>query len=137
MSQFSQLKSLLLPHSSSTPSSLTTIIGTVRTLADRFLALALLEGKQAGISLAFMVGSAIAAAVLIITAWLALVAMAVVALATNDLVSWPVALFIAAILCVAGAGGLGWFIMARSKDLMFTATRRQLQADSFPRAHDE
>jgi uncharacterized membrane protein YqjE len=138
LSQLKSLKSLLMPHSgSASPTTgIAAMVSTIRTLGDRFLHLAVLEGKQAGISLALMVGSAIGALILVITAWLALVACFVAALVTNDLVSWPVALFIAAFLCLAGAGGLGYFILMRSKDLMFTATRRQLQADSFPRAHD-
>ncbi len=105
------------------------LIGSVRVFAERLFSLVTLEGKQAGVSLAFMVGFAVAAAVLAITGWLALVACVVVALVEQDVMGWPWALVIAALMSFAGAAGLVFLLMQRSKDLLFTATRRQLRRD--------
>lgn len=140
MNQFSHLKALLTPASTTThtsPGSVSAMLGALRTLADRFLHLAILEGKQAGISLALMVGFAVTAAVLLITTWLALVASLIVALVSHDVLGWPVALLLAALLCAAAAGALVALIIARSKDLLFPATRRQLNAHDFLEAGDE
>ena len=53
-----------------------------------------------------MLGLALAAAVLAITGWLAMLACVVLALVQNDIVGWGWALAIAALLSFAGAGGL-------------------------------
>ncbi len=109
--------------------TLSALIESVRAVGDRLFNLVALEGKQAGVSLAFMLGFAVAAAVLVITGWLALIACVVVALIANDAVSWPWALVIAALLSFAGAAGLVVLLIQRSKDLLFTATRRQLRGE--------
>ncbi|MBA3504346.1 MAG: phage holin family protein [Betaproteobacteria bacterium] len=109
--------------------TLSALIESVRAVGDRLFSLVALEGKQAGVSLAFMLGFGVAAAVLVITGWLALIACVVVALVENDIMGWPWALVIAAFLSFAGAAGLVVLLMQRSKDLLFTATRRQLRSD--------
>jgi hypothetical protein len=106
--------------------SISSLIASVRILGERLLTLAELEGKQAGLSLAWMLGFALAAAVLAITGWLAMVACVVLALVRNDVVGWGWALAIAALLSFAGAGGLVLMVVRRSRDLTFPATRRQL-----------
>lgn len=106
------------------------LIESLRAFGDRLLTLVALEGTQAGISLAFMLSFAVAAAVLVITAWLALIACVVVALVEYDVVGWPWALVIAALLSFAGAAGLVVLLIQRSKDLLFTATRRQLRGEN-------
>lgn len=106
--------------------TIASLIASVRVLGERFLTLATLEGRQAGLSLAWMLGLALAAAVLAITGWLALVACVVLALVQNDIVGWGWALSIAALLSFAGAGGLVLMVIQRSRYLLFPATRRQL-----------
>jgi uncharacterized membrane protein YqjE len=106
--------------------TIASLIASVRVLGERFLTLATLEGRQAGLSLAWMLGLALAAAVLAITGWLALVACVVLALVQNDIVGWGSALSIAALLSFAGAGGLVLMVIQRSRYLLFPATRRQL-----------
>ncbi len=108
------------------PGSVSSLIASVRTLSERFLTLATLEGKQAGLSLAWMLGLALAAAVLVITGWLAMLACIVLAFVRNDIVGWGWALAIAALLSFAGAGGLALMVSQRSRHLLFPATRRQL-----------
>ena len=82
------------------------MIASVRALGERFLTLVTLEGKQARLSLAWMLALALAAAALAITGWLALLACVVLALVQNDIVGWGWALAIAALLSVTVAGGL-------------------------------
>lgn len=99
---------------------------SLRALARSSLNLFLLEARQAGISAVFMLAAGLAAMVLAVTGWLAIVACIVVALVENDVLSWATALIVAALLSFAGAGALGFFIIKTSKQLLFTATRRQL-----------
>jgi len=117
--------------------TLSSFTGSWRALLDSFLHLVTLEGKRAGVSLALMLGFGLAAAVLLITGWLALLACIVVALAENDIVGWPVALVIAALLSFAGSGALVILILQRSQDLLFVATRRQLRGDPVPETQGE
>jgi hypothetical protein len=107
--------------------SISSLIASVRALGERFLTLVTLECKQAGLSLAWMLGLALAAAVLAITGWLATLACVVLALVRNDIVGWGWALLIAALLSFAGAGGLVFMVIQRSRYLLFPATRRQLR----------
>ena len=107
--------------------SKSSLIASVRALGERFFTLVMLEGKQAGLSLAWMLGLALAAAVLAITGWLAMLACVVLALVQNDIVGWGWALSIAALLSFAGAGGLVFMVIQRSRYLLFPATRRQLR----------
>lgn len=103
------------------------MVGSVRALGGRFLTLVTLEGKQAGLSLAWMLGLALAAAVLAITGWLAMLACVVLALVQNGILGWVWALSIAALLSFAGAGALAFMVIQRSRYLLFPATRRQLR----------
>ena len=106
--------------------SISALIASLRVLGEHFLTLATLEGRQAGLSLAWMLGLALAAAVLALTGWLALLACLVLALVQNDIVGWGWALAIAALFSFAGAGGLVLLVIRRSRHLLFPATRRQL-----------
>ena len=102
------------------------LVDSVRGWLDNSLHLAVLEGKKAGIGLALMLGFGVGAAVLLITGWLALIACVVAALVENEILGWAWSLLIAALLSLAGAGGLVFLAIKRSKDLLFSATRRQL-----------
>ena len=114
-------------HSVTPTGSISSLIASVRALGERFLTLVTLEGKQAGLSLAWMLGLALAAAVLAITGWIALLACVVLALVQNDIVGWGWALSIASLLSFAGAGGLVFMVIQRSRYLLFPVTRRQLR----------
>ena len=114
-------------HSVTPTGSISSLIASVRALGERFLTLVALEGKQAGLSLAWMLGLALAAAVLAITGWFALLACVVLALVQNEIVGWGWALSIAALLSFAGASGLVFMVIQRSRYLLFPATRRQLR----------
>ena len=114
-------------HSMAPTGSISSLIASVRALGERFLTLVMLECKQAGLGLAWMLGLALVAAVLAITGWLAMLACVVLALVQNDIVGWGWALSIAALLSFAGAGGLVFMVIQRSRHLLFQATRRQLR----------
>jgi len=107
--------------------SISSLIASLCALGERFLALVMLEGEQAGLSLAWMLGLAFAAAVLAMTGWLVLLACIVVALIQNGIVSWGWALSIASLLCFAGAAGLMLIVIQKSRNLLFPATRRSLR----------
>jgi hypothetical protein len=114
-------------HSVAPKGSVSSLIASVRELGERFLTLVTLEGRQAGLSLAWMLALALAAAMLAVTGWLAMIACVVLALVQNDIVSWGWALSIAALLSFAGAGGLVMMVIQRSRYLLFLGTRRQLR----------
>lgn len=114
-------------HSVAPTGSVSSLIASARALGERFLTLVTLEGRQAGLSLAWMLGLALAAAMLAITGWLAMLACVVLALVQNDIVGWGWALSVAALLSFALAGGLVYIAIQRSTHLLFPATRRQLQ----------
>jgi len=115
------------PEAERTQGTVSALIASVRQFGDHLLTLVALEGKRAGLSLAFMLGFAVAASVLVITGWLALIACVVLALVLNGIVGWLWALLIAALLSFAGAAGLVVLLVKRSKDLLFAATRRQFR----------
>ena len=114
-------------HSAAPIGSISSLLTSVRALGERLLTLVTLECKQAGLSLAWMLGLALAAAVLAITGWLAMLAWVVLALVQNDIVGWGWALSISALLSFAGTGGLVFIMIQRSRNLLFPATRRQLR----------
>jgi hypothetical protein len=119
------------------PGSVSSLAAAVRVLGERLLALAALEGRRAGVSLAFMLGLALAAAVLAVTGWVAALAAVMLALVQNDVIGWGWALAIAAASSFAGAGGLVALAIRRSGDLTFPATRRQLSRMREAEGEDE
>ena len=120
-----------------TVASLGSLVDAVRGWFGNFIELVALEGKQAAIGLALMVGFGLGAAVLLITSWLALLGCAVVALVENDILGWAGSLLLAALLNMAGAAGLVLLAIKRSKDLLFSASRRQLGWQSEPPPNHE
>jgi hypothetical protein len=121
----------------STAEVIHSLIDSVRDWLDSFLDLVVLEGKKAGIGLALMLGFGVGATVLLITGWLALNGCVIAALVENDILGWIWSLLIAALLNLAGAGGLVLLAIKRSQDLLFSATRRQLGLKSVSRPNHE
>ena len=121
----------------STAEVIHSLIDSVRDWLDSFLDLVVLEGKKAGIGLALMLGFGVGATVLLITGWLALNGCVIAALVENDILGWIGSLLIAALLNLAGAGGLVLLAIKRSQDLLFSATRRQLGLKSVSRPNHE
>jgi uncharacterized membrane protein YqjE len=105
----------------------------VRQVAHDHLELAILEAQRAQQVFVRAVAAGVAVAVLVATAWLGIVAALIVWL--TEAVSWPVALLIGALACLAVAGGIVWWIMKHLPEMMFSATLRQLRATA--QAEDE
>lgn len=91
--------------------------------------LAVLDARRAAIRLAWLLGSVLIAAVLIVTTWMALVAAGVVFMLGQG-ASWVTALAVAAVLNLVGAGVLGWWMLTLIKEMPFTALLRQLRGDA-------
>lgn len=104
------------------------LLRNLRELAVDYAVLAVLDARRAAIRLGWLLGAGLVAAVLLATAWLALVVAVVVAL-TDDGTSWGAALALAALANVAVAAGLGLWIKGRVRELPFTATLRQLRGE--------
>ncbi len=121
----------------STAAVLHSLVDSVRAWLDAFLELVVLEGKKAGIGLVLMLGFGVGATVVSITGWLALVGCIVAALIENNIFGWAGSLLIAALLNFAGAVGLGFLVIKHSRDLLFSATRRQIGLKSAPKASHE
>lgn len=89
----------------------------------------MLDARRAAIRLAWLLGSVLIAAVLIVTTWMALVAAGVVFMLGQG-ASWVTALAVAAVLNLVGAGVLGWWMLTLIKEMPFTALLRQLRGDA-------
>ena len=102
------------------------LAGEGRQLVGDYAELAILDARRAAIRLAWILGSVLVAAVLVVTSWMGLVAAGIV-FAWGKGASWPIALGIAALLNLVAAGALGWFTLQLAKELPFTALLRQLR----------
>ena len=102
-----------------------------RTLAADYALLAVLDARHAAITLAWLLSAGLVVAVLVVTAWLALVTGAIVWLLGSG-ASWPAALGAAALLNVVAAVALALWMRGFFKPLPFAATLRQLKGDPPP-----
>ena len=102
------------------------LIGEARQLVADYAELTVLDARRAAIRLAWILGSVLVAAVLIVTSWMGFVAVAIV-FAWGHGASWPIALAIAAVVNVIAAAVLAWFTLKLAKELPFTALLRQLR----------
>lgn len=104
------------------------LLSEARALVSDYAQLAVLDARRAAIRLAWILGAVLIAAVLIVTAWMGLVAAGIV-FAWGHGASWPVALAVAAAINVVAAGALAWFTLKLAKELPFTALLRQLRGE--------
>ena len=107
------------------------LLRDLRDLAVDYALLAVLDARRAAIRLGWLLAAGLMAAVLAVSAWMALVVAVVVAI-TDDATSWGVVLAAAAMVNVAGAVALTLWIRRRTHELPFVATLRQLRGDSPP-----
>jgi hypothetical protein len=121
------------PRASARTASLGEVIGRVlaeaRSLVADYTELAVLDARRAAIRLAWLLGAVLVAAVLIVTTWMGLVAAAVVFMLGHG-TSWVTALIVAAVVNLAGAAALAWWMFALIKELPFTALLRQLRGNA-------
>ena len=91
----------------------------------------MLDARRAALRLAWLLGTVLVAAVLVVTAWLALVAVGIVLLLGQG-ASWPLALGIAATLNLVGAGALAWWMKGLLSEMPFNALVRSLRGEAPP-----
>lgn len=119
---------------SGTPSLLDEIKGLwdeIRHLIHDHIELAALETRLAGETLAFMVMAGVAIAILLVSAWLALLGAVVVLLVAMGM--WAsVAFLLIVLLNIAAAGALAWLIKHKSRNLKWSATLASLKPSAVP-----
>lgn len=99
---------------------------SARWLLSNILDLFTLEARRAGLTLALMLACGAIGAILVVAAWLGLMAaLALWAVALG--ISWEATLAAVTIANLAVAGALFWLCVRMSRDLFFSATRRQLR----------
>ncbi len=102
------------------------LLGETRQLVADYAELGILDARRAAIRLAWILGTVLVAAVLVVTSWMGFVAASIV-FAWGRGASWPIALGIAAMVNLIAAGALGWLTLKLAKELPFTALLRQLR----------
>lgn len=91
----------------------------------------MLDARRAALRLAWLLGTVLVAAVLVVTAWLALVAGGIVLLLGQG-TPWPLALAIAAVLNLLGAGALAFWMKGLVNEMPFNALVRSLRGEPPP-----
>ena len=103
-----------------------------RTVSSDYLLLAVLDARSAAVRFAWMLGLGVAAGILLVTAWLALVAAGIVWMLGSG-ASWITALAVAAALNLIVAGLLAFRMRRLFTEPPFAATLRQLRGSESPR----
>jgi hypothetical protein len=104
------------------------LLSETRALVADYAELAVLDARRAAIRLAWLLGGGLIVAVLVVTAWMAGIAAAIVWM-WGEGVSWPAAIGIAAFVNLVGAGALAWWMKSLALELPFTALLRQLKGE--------
>lgn len=117
-----------LPRPPGLGEALGRLFSEVRALAADFALLAVLDARRAAIRLAWLLGSVLVAAVLVVTAWMGLVAAGIVFLYGQG-ASWVSAIGVAAAINLVGAGALAWWMRKLVKEMPFPALLRQIRGD--------
>jgi hypothetical protein len=107
------------------------LLSEARALVADYAQLAVLDARRAALCLAWLIGSVLIASVLLVTAWMGGVAALIVVM-LGEGVSWAAAIGIAAVLNVAGAAALLWWMRNLVTELPFTALLRQLRGEDPP-----
>jgi uncharacterized membrane protein YqjE len=104
------------------------LLGEARQLVADYSLLAVLDARRAALTLAWLLSSGLVVAVLVVTAWLALVVAGMIWIA-GSMLSWPAALAFGAALNVIGAVALLWWMRSLVIDMPFEALLRQLRGE--------
>ena len=102
-----------------------------KALLSDYAELAVLDARRAAVTLAWLLGSVLVVAVLLVTAWMGGVA-ALIVWAGSEGVSWGLAIALAALLNLVAAAALVWWMRHLLQDLPFTALLRQLRGEDPP-----
>jgi len=101
-------------------------VASARGLLSNLLDLFGLEAQRAGLTLIVMLGCGAAGALLLVAAWISLMAALALGSAARG-ISWEAALAAVAFATLLAALGLCWLCVRASRGLAFPATRRQLR----------
>jgi uncharacterized membrane protein YqjE len=112
-------------------SLLARLVGEAKSLVTDYAELAVLDARRAALNLAWLLGAVLVVAVLVITAWMGLVASLIIWM-FNEGVSWGIAIGVAALLNLLAAGGLLYWMRHLLAELPFTALLRQLRGEDPP-----
>lgn len=107
------------------------LFSEAKSLAADFTHLAILDARRAALNLAWLLGSVLVVAVLLVTAWMGGLAALIVWMFQEG-VSWPLALGGVALLNVVGAAALAWWMRHLIAELPFEALLRQLRGQPAP-----
>jgi uncharacterized membrane protein YqjE len=102
-----------------------------KSLVADYAHLAVLDARRAALNLAWLLGSVLVVAVLIVTAWMGLLA-ALIAWLFDRGVSWPLMLGLTAFMNLAAAAAIAWWMRHLVHELPFTALLRQLHGEPAP-----
>jgi uncharacterized membrane protein YqjE len=116
-------------------SRFSTAWANVKALVQDHALLAVLEVQRAGISLVKMIIAGIVISILVVSAWMAIVA-AIIGFAIGEGANWAVAILVAAFVNIGVAVALAFWAKKQLPDLLFAATVRQLRKD-VPKREDE
>lgn len=99
-----------------------------RALSSDYFHLAVLDARSAAVRFAWMLCFGVVAAILLVTAWLALVAGGIVWMLGSG-ASWVTALVVAAAINIVAAAIIAWRMRSMFSDPPFAATLRQLRGE--------
>jgi hypothetical protein len=123
----------MTPHPAPRPiglgQALAQLFSETRALLGDYAELAVLDARRAAIRLAWLLGTGLVVAVLVVTAWLALVAAGIVWMIGKDM-SWIAALAIAAGLNIVAGVALVLWAKHMAVEMPFTALLRQLRGEA-------
>ena len=105
------------------------LLGEARQLVADYSLLAVLDGRRAALRLAWLLSCGLVVAVLVVTAWLALVVAVMGWIAHETVLSWPGALAIGALTNLVAAGALVWWMRSLLTEMPFEALLRQLRGE--------
>jgi uncharacterized membrane protein YqjE len=117
------------PLSMTTGTRLSLAWANVKALLQDHALLAVLEVQRAGVSLIKIIIAGIVISILVVSAWMGLVAAAIGG-AVGAGANWALAVLIAALVNIALAVGLAFWVKKQVPDLLFSATLRQLRKDA-------
>lgn len=117
------------PLSMTTGTRLSLAWANVKALLQDHALLAVLEVQRAGVSLIKIIIAGIVISILVVSAWMGLVAAAIGG-AVGAGANWALAVLVAALVNIALAVGLAFWAKKQVPDLLFSATLRQLRKDA-------
>jgi uncharacterized membrane protein YqjE len=118
-----------------TGSRLSLAFANLKALVQDHALLAVLEVQRAGVSLVKMIAAGIVISILVVSAWMGIVA-AIVGFAIGQGANWALAILIAALVNIGIAVAIAFYAKKQVPDLLFAATLRQLKRD-VPGKEDE